>query len=311
MSKLNEHHPSRFHGIWALTKRELKKWLKEPIILLMAILQPVIWMGLFGKAMNLGNMFSSSNINISDIVLPGVALIPPQSGSITISGTALSQMFADFGPTLMKNIFGVTDYFSYMSVGMISFIVMFTTMFSGMSIVWDRRLGFLNKVLSTPVSRGAIIFSKVLNASLRSMFQATIILALAVIFGLQVSSTFSVVNILGIYAAVFLLCVGLSSVFLAVALRSTKWETQMAIVNLINLPLMFASNAFFPISQMPDWIQAIARVNPISYLTDANRQLTVLPLDASSLMFDFTFLGIFAAVFSFIGIALSWRYLTK
>jgi len=311
MSRLNEYHPSRFHGVWALTKRELKKWLKEPIILLMAILQPVIWMGLFGKAMNLGNMFSSSNISISDIVLPGVALIPPQSGSITISGTALSQMFANFGPTLMKNIFGVKDYFSYMSVGMISFIVMFTTMFSGMSIVWDRRLGFLNKVLSTPVSRGAIIFSKVLNASLRSMFQATIILALAVIFGLQVSSTFSVVNILGIYAAIFLLCVGLSSVFLAVALRSTKWETQMAIVNLINLPLMFASNAFFPISQMPDWIQAIAHVNPISYLTDATRQLTVLSLDTSSLIIDFTFLGIFAAVFSFIGIALSWRYLTK
>jgi ABC-2 type transport system permease protein len=261
--------------------------------------------------MNLGNMFSSSNISISDIALPGVALIPPQSGSITISGTALSQMFANFGPTLMKNIFGVTDYFSYMSVGMISFIVMFTTMFSGMSIVWDRRLGFLNKVLSTPVSRGAIIFSKVLNASLRSMFQATIILALAVIFGLQVSSTFSVVNILGIYAAVFLLCVGLSSVFLAVALRSTKWETQMAIVNLINLPLMFASNAFFPISQMPSWIQAIAHVNPISYLTDATRQLTVLSLDTSSLIIDFTFLGIFAVVFSFIGIALSWRYLTK
>jgi ABC-2 type transport system permease protein len=311
MSRLNEYHPSRFHGIWALTKRELKKWLKEPIILLMAILQPVLWMGLFGKAMNIGNMFSSSNISISDIVLPGVTLIPPQSGSITISGTALSQMFGNLGPTIMQNIFGVKDYFSYMSVGMISFIVMFTTMFSGMSIVWDRRLGFLNKVLSTPVSRGAIIFSKVLNASLRSMFQATIILALAVIFGLQVSSTFSVVNILGIYAAIFLLCVGLSSVFLAVALRSTKWETQMAIVNLINLPLMFASNAFFPISQMPDWIQAIAHVNPISYLTDATRQLTVLSLDTSSLIIDFTFLGIFAAVFSFIGIALSWRYLTK
>jgi ABC-2 type transport system permease protein len=311
MSKLNEHRASRFHGIWALTKRELKKWLKEPIILLMAILQPILWMGLFGKAMNIGNMFSSSNINISNVILPGVALIPPQLGSITVSGEALSQMFSSFGPTLMQNIFGVADYFSYMAIGMISFIVMFTTMFSGMSIVWDRRLGFLNKVLSTPVSRGAIIFSKVLNASLRAMFQATIILILAVIFGLQVSSTFTVVNILGLYAAVFLLSVGLSSVFLAVALRSTRWETQMAIVNLINLPLMFASNTFFPISQMPDWIQAIARVNPISYLTDANRQLTVLPLDMSSLMIDFAFLGVFAIVFSIIGIALSWRYLTK
>jgi ABC-2 type transport system permease protein len=312
MSRLNEYHPSRFHGIWALTKRELKKWLKEPIILLMAILQPVLWMGLFGKAMNIGNMFSSSNINIPSVIpIPGQALVPPQNGSINVSGTALSQMFGNLGPTIMQNIFGVKDYFSYMSVGMISFIVMFTTMFSGMSIVWDRRLGFLNKVLSTPVSRGAIIFSKVLNAALRSMFQATIILILAVIFGLQVSSTFSVVNILGVYAAIFLLCVGLSSVFLALALRSTRWETQMAIVNLINLPLMFASNTFFPISQMPNWIQAIARVNPISYLTDAMRQLTVWQLDVSSLMVDFAFLGVFAAVFSVIGIALSWRYLTK
>ena len=312
MSKLNEYHPSRFHGIWALTKRELKKWLKEPIILLMAVMQPVLWMGLFGKAMNIGNMFSAGNINLPPVIpIQGDFIIPPQSAGVNINGTALSQMFAGFGPTLMGNIFGVKDYFSYMAVGMISFIVMFTTMFSGMSIVWDRRLGFLNKVLSTPVSRGAIIFSKVLNASLRSMFQATIILMLAVIFGLTVNPTFNPLNILGIYAAIFLLCLGLSSVFLALALRSTKWETQMAIVNLINLPLMFASNTFFPISQMPSWIQAIASVNPISYLTDANRQLTVWQLDASSLIVDFTFLGIFAAVFSVIGMALSWRYLTK
>jgi ABC-2 type transport system permease protein len=312
MSRLNEHHPSKLHGIWALTKRELKKWLKEPIILLMAVMQPVLWMGLFGKAMNIGNMFSPGNINLPAIIpIPGSSVIPVQSGYVNLNGTDLSQMFANLGPNLMQGIFGVEDYFSYMAIGMISFIVLFTTMFSGMSIVWDRRLGFLNKVLSTPVSRGAIIFSKVLNASLRAMFQATIILMLAVVFGLRVSSTFSVINILGIYAAVFLLCLGLSSVFLALALRSTKWETQMAIVNLINLPLMFASNTFFPISQMPDWIQAIARVNPISYLTDANRQLTVLPLDASSLMVDFAFLGVFAAVFSVIGIALSWRYLTK
>jgi len=288
----------------------------------MAILQPLIWMGLLGKAMNLGAMFSSGNfgnINIStSITFPGYLVSPPYtSGNITIPGAVLSQsiqqMFAnpDIGQTVIKNVFGISDYFSYMSVGMISFIVMFTTMFSGMSMVWDRRLGFLNKVLSTPVSRGAIIFSKVLNAALRAMFQATIILILAVLLGLQVSSTFTVLNILGIYAAIFLLCAGMSSVFLALALRSTRQETQMAIVNLINLPLMFASNTLYPISMMPDWIQAIAQVNPVSYLTDAIRQLTILPLNASSLILDFTYLGIFAVVLSFIGIALSWRYLTK
>jgi ABC-2 type transport system permease protein len=85
----------------------------------------------------------------------------------------------------------------------------------------------------------------------------------------------------------------------------------MAIVNLINLPLMFASNTFFPISMMPDWIQTIARVNPISYMTDALRQLIILPLDASSLTFDLTYLSIFAVALSFIGTVLSWKYLTK
>jgi ABC-2 type transport system permease protein len=143
------------------------------------------------------------------------------------------------------------------------------------------------------------------------MFQATIILALAYLLGLHVSSTFTLLNILGIYAAIFLLGVGLSSVFLAFSLRSTRMERPMQIVSLITIPLMFASNTFFPISMMPDWIQAIARVNPLSYVTDAVRQLTILPLDASALIMDFTYLGIFAAVLATIGIVLSWRYLTK
>ncbi|MGC8849282.1 MAG: ABC transporter permease, partial [Candidatus Bathyarchaeia archaeon] len=189
--------------------------------------------------------------------------------------------------------------------------VMFTTMFSGMSIVWDRRLGFLGKVLSTPVPRAAIILSKMLNAALRAMFQSTIILGLAALLGLKLSETFTPLNLLGVYTAVFLLSMGLSSLFLALALRSTRHETQMAIVNLINMPLMFASNIFFPINMMPGWMQTIARVNPVSYLTDAVRQLTVLRLDVPTLIADFTYLGGFAAVLSILGVVLSWRYLAK
>ena len=319
MSGANEYHPSMPRGLWALTVRELKKWLKEPIILMMAVLQPVIWMGLFGKAMNLNAMFSTNNLNnisIPDAIpIPGNYVIPPANGVVYVSGAWISQMlqqmFSDIGTNVMQNTFGVADYFSYMAVGMISMIVMFTTMFSGMSIVWDRRLGFLDKVLSTPVSRAAIILSKMLNAALRAMFQATIILALAVLLGLKVSSTFTPLNLLGIYAAVFLLSMGLSALFLALALRSTRHETQMAVVNLINMPLMFASNTFFPIKMMPEWIQTIASVNPVSYLTDALRQLTVFSLDVSALITDFIYLGVFAAVLSVIGVVLSWRYLTK
>jgi ABC-2 type transport system permease protein len=312
MSETNEFHPSLIRGLWALTVRELKKWLKDPVMLLMFVLQPLIWMGLLGKSMNINAMFSANNINLpAAILIPKSAVLSPLGSDVILNGTELSNIFANMGTSIMQNTFGVTDYFSYMAVGMVSMIVMTTTMFSGMSIVWDRRLGFLDKVLSTPVSRAAIIFSKVLNATLRAMFQATIILALAYLLGLHVSSTFTLLNILGVYAAIFLLGVGLSSVFLAFSLRSTRMERPMQIVSLITIPLMFASNTFFPISMMPEWIQAIARVNPLSYVTDAVRQLTILPLDASALIMDFTYLGIFAVALATIGIVLSWRYLTK
>ncbi|MBO3839969.1 MAG: ABC transporter permease [Thermoproteota archaeon] len=311
--------PSLLRSLWALTVRELKKWLNDPVMLLMFVLQPLIWMGLLGKSMNLGAMFSSENLGnipIPDkIPIPGDYLIPRVEGYVYISGSwiyqSLQRMFSDIGENIMKNVFGVSDYFSYMAIGMISMIVMTTTMFSGMSIVWDRRLGFLDKVLSTPVPRGAIIFSKVLNATLRAMLQATIILTLATIFGLQLSPSFTLLNILGIYAAIFLLSIGLSSIFLAFSLRSTRLERPMQIVSLITMPLMFASNNFFPISMMPSWLQSVAHVNPLSYLTDALRQLTILSLDTSRLLIDFLYLSIFATIFSLIGIILSWEYLTR
>jgi ABC-2 type transport system permease protein len=318
MSGANEYHPSMLRGLWALTVRELKKWLKDPVMVLMLVLQPLIWMGLLGKSMNINAMFSANslgNMEIPNIQIPGSLLSPPVSGVVVIPGALiaqqLQQMFSNIGAKVMQNTFGVTDYFSYMAVGMVSMIVMTTTMFSGMSIVWDHRLGFLDKVVSTPVSRAAIIFAKVLNATLRAVFQATVILALAYLLGLQLSSTFTLLNLLGVYAAIFLLGVGLASVFIAFSLRSTRMERPMQIISLITMPLMFASNTFFPLSLMPDWIQAVAKVNPLTYLTDAVRQLMILPLNVSALTFDFIYLGIFAAVLATIGIVLSWRYLAK
>jgi ABC-type multidrug transport system permease subunit len=73
-------------------------------------------------------------------------------------------------------------------------------------------------------------------------------------------------------------------------------EMTIQIINLIIIPLMFARKNFFPTSLMPEWIQTIACVNPLTYLTDPLRQLNVLPLNPSALITDFTYLGIFAAV---------------
>jgi len=264
-------------GFTALIGRELKKWYKQPILLFMTIVQPIIWMGLFGKAFNLSGL----------------------AGSTSGGGAVFEQMF------------GTSDYFSYMAVGMLSFVLLFTTMMGGMSIVWDRRLGFLNKVLSTPVSRAYIVLAKVVSTVMRSLAQAAIVIGVAIILGLKVASDFHWINILGVFGALFLMSVGLSSLFVMIAIRSTHWETQMAIVNLLNLPLLFCSNALFPTAMMPGWIRTIARFNPITYGTDAGHQLILHSANTTALTNDFIFLGVFAAVFSAIGIVLSWRYLSR
>jgi len=277
---MNNVSKSKLHGLWALTNRELKKWYKAPVVFLLTIIQPIIWMSLLGKAMNLSALIPSN--------IPGV---DPQ--------------------TVLESILGTGDYFSFMAIGMITFTTLFTTMFSGMSVVWDRRLGFLDKALSTPVSRSVIILSKVLSATLRSMFQAAIIIIVAVLLRLQTGSNFTPLNILGVFAVIFLICMGLSSLFIAINIRSTRIETPMAVMNLVNLPLMFASNALFPINFMPDWLQAIANINPLSYTTDAVRQLLIFNTDYAKLAFDFAYVGIFALILTTIGIVLSWRFLNK
>jgi ABC-2 type transport system permease protein len=306
MSENNGNSKNKLHGLWALTNRELKKWYKAPVIFILSIIQPIIWMGLLGKAMNIGAIFSSGSF---DQLMGKLVLTPPLTSTQSLQ---LGGFFQNLQASIMQNAFKTTDYFSFMAVGMIAFTALFTTAFSGMSVVWDRRLGFLNKALSTPVSRAVIIFSKVLSATLRSMFQAGIIIVIAIAFGLQFGASFHPLYILGVFAMMFLVCVGLSSMFIAITIRSTRIETPMAVMNLITLPLMFASNAFFPTNIMPSWLQTVAQFNPMTYTTDAVRQLLIYSTtDFAQVAADFAYVGIFALVVATIGIVLSWRYLSK
>jgi ABC-2 type transport system permease protein len=293
---------SKLHGLWALTNRELKKWYKAPVVFVITLIQPVIWLGLLGNALNMGSLVSSSSI-----------MIPPEliSQFSPAQLNALQSFFGALGDRILNSTFGTTRYISYMAVGMMAFTAVFTTMFSGMSVVWDRRLGFLNKVLSTPVSRSVIILSKVFSATLRSMFQAFIILLIAIPLGFVFSPTFNPINLLGVFGMLFLICVGLSSLFIAINIRSTRIETPMAVMNLLNLPLTFASSAFFPIDRMPAWLQAVAQANPLSYTIDGLRQLLIFDTNYTSLAWDFAYVGIFAAVLATLGIVLSWRFLNK
>ena len=276
--KLNE---SPLHALGALTKRDLRKWYTNPIQFVTSLIQPIVWLALFGKALNFGAIISST-----------VAIPQAQQDAI------------------MKSIFGTPNYFSFLACGMIAFVVLFTSAISGMSVVSDRRFGFLNKALTTPVARGTIVMSKILQSVGRSMVQATIVLVIAIVLGMD-TTNFSIFGLLGTFAVIFLMGMGLSALFAMFALRSSDWQTQIAIINLINLPLLFASNAMLPAKLMPNWLQTIVNLNPISYANDAVRQLLLGAPGMVSLWVDFVILTGFALVLSVIGIVLSWKFLSK
>jgi ABC-2 type transport system permease protein len=283
---------SYFHGLWALTNRELKKWYKAPVILLLSLFQPIMWLLLFGKSMNLGSMFTGSSLNIPGLNVP-------------------KELINQIANQILMQRFGTTDYFSYLAAGMVSFIMLFTAMSSGMTIVWDRRLGVLNKLLTTPVPRATIVFSKTLSSGLRALTQATIVLLAATLLGMQFKAGLTVIDVLLVYSALFFMAIGLASLFIMLALRATSWESQMAIMNLLNLPLMFSSNAFYPIDIMPSWLQPVAYVNPITYTNDVVRQLLIGTTGINTITFDFMYLMSFGTILTVIGMILSWRYLSK
>jgi ABC-2 type transport system permease protein len=271
---------SPLHGLWALTNRDLRKWYTNPVQLFTSLIQPVVWLALFGKALNFGTFISGSGASVAEQNI------------------------------IMLNFFGTTSYFSFLGCGMLAFVVLFTSAFSGMSVVFDRRFGFLNKALSTPVARGAIVMGKVFQSVGRSMIQSSIVLVIAVVLGME-TVHFTVVGIAGAFVIIFLMATGLSALFTMLALRSSDWQTQVALINLINLPLLFASNALFPVKIMPTWLQDIVKVNPVSYAIDAVRQLLIGATGMTSLVVDFAVLIGFAFVLSAIGIVLSWRLLSK
>ena len=288
---------SPLHGLWALTNRDLVKWYKNPVQLIISLVQPVVWLGLFGKAFNFG-AFLTSNPSIPSVVV------------------AAEQ----------KAFFGTTSYFSYLGAGMLAFIILFTAAFAGMSVVWDRRFGFMNKALSTPVGRGSIVVGKVLQSTVRSLIQAAIVLLIAVVLGMD-TAHFTVLSVGGSFVMLFLMSFGLSSLFVMLALRSSDWQTQMAVINLLNLPLLFASNAMLPVSIMPGWLQSVIKYNPVSYAVDGVRQMllgsattpgyTLMGVQIpgytvlAPLWVDFSVLVGFAALLGILGIVLSWRLLSR
>ncbi len=173
-----------------------------------------------------------------------------------------------------KAIEGV-DYFSFLAIGMIVMTSFTGSLNVGQSMIWDKRIGFMDKLLASPVPRGLIPLSKILANTIKSMIQCTIILIFATLLGLQYVGGFDIGGILILYTVILSVSLTFSSMFVLLGSVIKRQETFFGFMNLLNLPLMMASGIMFPTSAFPDWLMAVSNLNPLTYAADAVRRAAI------------------------------------
>ena len=161
------------------------------------------------------------------------------------------------------------DFIQFMYPGILSMTVVMSSMFSGMSIVWDREFGFLKEILVAPISRSGIVLGKALGGSVTAMVQGVILLILAPFLGIHLTALMVVKYIF----LVLLLSLSLSGMGIFVATRMRSQQGFQMVMNLLIFPLIFLSGVFFPVDNVPPWLQMIAKLNPLTYGVDAIRQV--------------------------------------
>jgi len=163
------------------------------------------------------------------------------------------------------------DYVEFMFPGVIGMTVLFTSVFSAISIIWDREFGFLKEVLVAPVSRMAVVFGKALSGSTTAMIQGGLVLVFSPLIGVKLTPLV-IIQCLGI---MFLLSFALTSFGIAAAARMESFHGFQLIMNFIVMPMYFLSGAIFPINGLPGWMKGLAVVNPMAYGVDALKQVII------------------------------------
>ncbi len=188
-----------------------------------------------------------------------------------------------------------TNYQVFLYPGIIVMTCLFTSMFYGVYVLWDKRLDFLKEVLVAPLRRSSIFLGKVLGGITDAILQVLIMMVLAPYFGVHLGW-----NLVPIFAFLIVLITGLVSVGLAIGSVVESPEAFGLINSMINFPLFFLSGALFPLTDLPVWLTIFTRINPVTYGVDAMRTL-MLGIGTFSLALDAAVLALFAAVMIGIG----------
>jgi ABC-2 type transport system permease protein len=160
------------------------------------------------------------------------------------------------------------DFRTFMFPGVIAMSVLFTSIFSAISIVWDREFGFMREMLVAPVHRSALVIGKCLGGATVATIQGMVMLLLAGLVGVPYSPTLFLVLIL----EMALLAFTLTAFGTMVAGRMNQVESFQVVMQLFVLPLFFLSGAVFPLKGLPEWLTVLTKIDPLSYAVDPMRR---------------------------------------
>jgi ABC-2 type transport system permease protein len=179
---------------------------------------------------------------------------------VFVLGTGLS--------SLTRGTTGGVDLRTFIYPGVLALSVLFTAMFSAASIVWDREFGFLREMLVAPVRRSAIIVGKCIGGATVATIQGLIVVAIA---GL-VHVPYSPVMIAALFVEMMVLGFCLTALGLVLAARVRQIQSMMGLMQMILMPLMFLSGSLYPLRDLPGWLNAAVKLNPITYAVHPIRQ---------------------------------------
>ncbi len=153
------------------------------------------------------------------------------------------------------------DFRTFLFPGVLATSVMFTAVFSGVSVVWDREFGFLREMLVAPIRRTSILAGKCIGGAIVSTAQAVVILAMAGLAGVP----YSPVLLLELLGILFLASLAITAFGLLLGARVANIQSVMPVIQTVVTPMMFLSGALYPTSGLPAWLNVATKLNPVTY----------------------------------------------
>lgn len=199
--------------------------------------------------------------------------------------------------------FGGINYQTFIYPGILIQTALFSSVFFGVYIVWDKKIDFLKEVLVAPMSRTSVFIGKVVGGSTDTILQTTILLIIGYIFvssGIMSGLYFNIISIIISLAFLLVTIAGMVSIGLIIGSQMESPEGFQLIGSFLIFPLFFLSGALFPINNLPSWLAPLIFANPITYAVDGLRGV-LIGISKFNVAFDFTIISLFSIAMILIG----------